>query len=49
MIQQGYAWWYKKYSKKTEYGLLEEAAREEKKGLWIKQNPIEPEKYRRKR
>ena len=49
MIRNGYAWWYKKYSTKKYLGELQDKAKENHKGLWATDNPINPENYRRKK
>jgi micrococcal nuclease len=50
MVKLGYAWVYKKYCRETfcdEWSILEEAARNNKVGLW-KQQAIPPWEFRRK-
>ena len=46
-IKDGYAWVYKKYSKKSEYYKAEKIARDKKIGLWSDKNPIEPSVFRK--
>lgn len=46
-IKDGYAWVYRKYSKNNEYINLERISKNEKKGLWKDENPIEPWEYRK--
>lgn len=48
MIQNGYAWHYKKYSADTVYAKAEQQARIAKKGLWRMDHPIAPWDYRKK-
>ena len=48
MVREGYAWWYKEYAKDDFiYGEYEKKAREKKKGLWSKSNPVPPWEYRK--
>lgn len=48
MVREGYAWWYKDYAKNDlKYMNNEKKAREEKKGLWSKKNPVPPWDYRK--
>lgn len=50
LLKAGLAWWYEKYSKeKPEYEELELKARNNKKGIWGTNNPINPEEYRKKK
>jgi len=42
MISNGYAWFYKRYSKRTEFSQLEENARKNRLGLWQDDKPIAP-------
>lgn len=46
-IIDGYAWQYKKYSKNNEYKNQERISRNNKKGLWSDENPLEPWEYRK--
>lgn len=46
-VKDGYAWVYKKYSKNQDYYNAEKVARENKKGLWIDKNPIDPWEFRK--
>ncbi len=46
LVRAGYAWHYKQYSTDAEYDRLEEAARENKKGLWVDSIPIPPWEWR---
>jgi micrococcal nuclease len=48
MIQNGYAWHYKKYSSDTVYAKAEQQARIAKKGLWRIDHPIAPWDFRKK-
>ena len=45
-VKDGYAWVYKKYSKKLSYHKAEDEARDKNKGLWSDKNPIEPWEFR---
>lgn len=47
MVQAGYAWHYKAYSKDKRFALAEQQARQKKTGLWSDKNPIAPWDYRR--
>ena len=49
MIKIGMAWHYKQYSKDTEYAELENAARQQRIGLWTDKNPVAPWEYRKLR
>ena len=42
LIENGFAWHFKKYSKDEEYSRLENEAKLGKKGLWADENPIPP-------
>jgi micrococcal nuclease len=46
MVSKGYAWWYYFYNTDMTYLNLEESAKRKRKGLWHKENPIEPFIYR---
>lgn len=48
MIKSGHAWWYKQYAPKAkEFKKAQQDAKLHKRGLWIKQNPIEPRIWRK--
>ncbi len=47
LVEAGYAWWYKKYSKDDSLGILEDRARLSKRGLWADPNPVAPWDFRR--
>jgi endonuclease YncB( thermonuclease family) len=49
MVKEGYAWWYRQYSKNYEFGKAEIEARNSKNGLWIDPFPIPPWEYRSKK
>jgi len=50
MIKNGYAWWYKSYSKnRVDFKEAEEEAKAEKLGLWATDNPTAPWDFRSKR
>lgn len=42
LVMAGLAWWYRQYSKDASLEVLEEAARQAKRGLWADQNPVPP-------
>lgn len=48
MVKDGYAWWYKDYSKKIWFEELEKEARLNKKGIWNDENNIPPWIFRKK-
>lgn len=48
MVRDGYAWWYKGYSKRIQYGQLEEEARKKKLGIWREERNEKPWEYRKK-
>lgn len=47
MVEKGYAWHFKKYSRDDSFGILEREARRHKRGLWQDKNPIAPWDYRK--
>lgn len=42
LVKAGLAWWYRQYSKDESLGVLEEEARQAKRGLWVDHNPVPP-------
>jgi micrococcal nuclease len=46
LLEQGLAWHYTVYSNSKELEAIEKKARDQKKGLWVQENPVEPWKYR---
>lgn len=46
MIENGFAWHYKQYSKDKKLAELEDKARENKLGLWVDSNPTSPWDFR---
>ncbi len=49
MVQEGAAWWYKKYAKKdVEFEIAEKWAKDNKIGLWKNDKPMAPWKWRKK-
>jgi endonuclease YncB( thermonuclease family) len=46
LLEQGLAWHYTVYSDSKELAAIEKKARDQKKGLWVQENPVEPWKYR---
>lgn len=49
MLKAGMVWHYKQYSKDKEYAELESIAHQQKIGLWIDKNPIEPWLFRKQK
>ena len=47
MLRAGLAWHYKQYDNNYEYAMLEQEAKENRRGLWIEKNPIPPWIYRK--
>ncbi len=48
MIRDGFAWWYRKYSKDNNLSELETNARQRNRGLWTAKHPIPPWQYRKR-
>ena len=46
MVQAGYAWHFKKYSKDAAFAKTEKLAKAKKLGLWKDKNAMPPWKYR---
>ena len=46
LVQDGWAWHYKKYNSEQRYADLEDAAQAAKKGLWADANPLQPWEFR---
>jgi endonuclease YncB( thermonuclease family) len=46
MVRKGYAWAYRYYLKDQTYILLEDLAKEDRKGLWKDKNPVAPWDWR---
>jgi endonuclease YncB( thermonuclease family) len=47
LVQEGWAWWYRKYAPNNkELAAAETAARKAKRGLWTDPNPIPPWEWR---
>jgi micrococcal nuclease len=46
-IQRCFAWWYSRYSKDSSYGQAQDAARQQRLGLWAMPNPTPPWSFRR--
>ncbi len=50
LLKNGLAWHFKRYSKgdkdSTLYANLQKEAKQQKKGLWVQENPVPPWKYR---
>jgi micrococcal nuclease len=49
LVREGFAWHYKAYSKDPALAVLEEAARQAKRGLWAGPTPIAPWDFRKGR
>ena len=49
LVRNGYAWWYRRYSKDESLGELEAQARTARRGLWSDQNAIAPWDWRKNR
>jgi micrococcal nuclease len=47
MVEQGWAWHYKKYSRDGRLAELEEKAREGRVGLWADERPVAPWEFRK--
>jgi len=46
LVRQGYAWWFRKYSKDQTLAKLEADARQSRRGLWADPKPIPPWDWR---
>jgi micrococcal nuclease len=49
ILEVGLAWHYTKYDKNVAWARLEQEARENKRGIWQKPDPIPPWEWRRKK
>jgi micrococcal nuclease len=49
LLEVGLAWHYTKYDKNVEWARLEQVARENKRGIWQKPDPVPPWEWRRKK
>lgn len=47
LVENGYAWHYKQYSKDATLAATENQARDKKIGLWSQANPVEPWRWRK--
>lgn len=47
LVANGYAWWYRRYSKDSSLGQIESTARRARLGLWHDNNPTPPWEWRR--
>ena len=47
VLRDGFAWWYRRYSKDASLGALEADARGRRAGLWADDDPVPPWEYRR--
>ena len=48
MLRDGMAWHYSRFDKTPEYAESERLARNEKRGLWIERNPVDPHDFRKR-
>lgn len=46
LVEDGWAWHFKKYNDEARLATLEESARKAKRGLWADENPLAPWDYR---
>lgn len=49
MIKAGFAWQYRDYNNEKTYAEAENLARKNRKGLWLENNPIRPQDYRKEK
>ncbi len=49
LVEEGYAWWYRKYSSDSSLGQLELDARLKRRGLWADKDPVAPWDWRKKK
>ena len=49
LLENGYAWHYKRYNQETDMAELENTARTNKVGLWSEPNPVPPWEFRKTR
>lgn len=49
IVENGYAWWYRQYSREVTYGRSELDAFERRSGLWADPRPVPPWEWRRKK
>lgn len=47
LVRQGLAWWYRKYSDEPKLKAAEDAARRERRGLWVDPSPVAPWDWRK--
>lgn len=47
MVEKGWAWQYRQYSKSKQLAAIEATARKERRGLWADANPIPPREWRK--
>lgn len=47
MVKNGFAWWFRDYSKKIWFEKLENDAKLNKRGLWCEENNLPPWQYRK--
>lgn len=46
MVKDGYAWAYERYTRDRAYITAQQQAKADKAGLWVDENPVNPEDYR---
>jgi micrococcal nuclease len=47
LVEEGLAWWYRQYAPRDlQLRLLEERARDARRGLWVDPRPVPPWKWR---
>jgi micrococcal nuclease len=49
LVRAGFAWWFRRYSRDSRLGQLEDEAREGRRGLWADRTPLAPWDYRSRR
>lgn len=49
LVENGFAWWYRQYSRDMSLGELEAKAKAERRGLWRDPNPMPPWEWRRQK
>ena len=48
LLRDGFAWWYRRYSKDPRLGEIEDEARGARRGLWADPSPTPPWKFRKR-
>ena len=49
LVTAGLAWWYRRYSSDQSFGVLEQEARDARRGLWAEENPTPPWDWRKEK